>query len=290
MPSSLSAIREAQAELGLPPEDDILGSKDTPMESQSIHAYSDHPTPCYKRVLLKVSGESLGNVYTLDTGEVITFGLNDDRLEQVAREIVEAKNMLKVDFAIVTGGGNWWRGRSNNRMDSNQSDYIGMLGTVQNGIALEDALKQLGAEVRLNTTLGIRAVGEPFYPKPVKSDLDKGYIVICSGGLGEPGFTTDTTAAQRARGLDIPVVLYAKEGVNGIYTSDPKTDPNAKRIDELEHLDIVKRKLKVMDATAAAHAGEHGVDLVVYDGREPGILIKVLCEPEKYGTMVRTAA
>lgn len=244
----------------------------------------------YKRILLKLSGEAQGNTYTLEDGSTLVAGFDTSKMRLEAEEIIAVIKELEVELVIVVGGGNIFRGRDAIGLDKNTADYMGMLATVQNALALEDILKQEGVEVRMNSSLEIKDVAEPFIWKKTKRHLEKGRVVICAGGLGEPGFTTDTASAQRAMNLGCEAILMAKQGTDGIYDTDPNTNPDAAKFDEMTHLEIIERGLKVMDATAATHAREHAIEIVVYDGNQSGMLAKVLCEPDTYGTLVRTAA
>ncbi len=244
----------------------------------------------YRRVLLKLSGEAQGKEYPLEDGSSLVAGFDTKRMRSEAEEIKDAIDELGVEFVLVIGGGNIFRGKDADGIDKNTADYVGMLATVQNAMMFEDLLRQAGVNACMNSSLHIEEVCEPYRYKKVKSRLNKGQVVLCAGGLGEPGFTTDTTAAQRAMNLDCEAILMAKQGTDGIYDADPRTNPDANKLDILTHLDVIERDLKVMDATAATHAREHGIDIVVYDGSQPGMLAKVLCHPEQYGSVVRTAA
>ena len=245
-------------------------------------------TSKYKRVLLKLSGEAQGNTYRLEDGTSLVAGFNIEKMRSEAREIKEVISELKVEMAIVIGGGNIFRGKDARGIDKNTADYMGMLATVQNAMAFEDILVQEGIPAAMNSSIRIEEVAEPYLYKKAKHRLERGQVVICAGGLGEPGFTTDTASAQRAMNLDCQAILMAKQGTDGIYTGDPNKNPDATKFDEMTHLDIIERGLKVIDETAATHAKEHSIDIVVYDGNQPGMLAKVLCEPDVYGTLVRT--
>lgn len=242
----------------------------------------------YQRILVKLSGEAQGIVYVLENGQSLISGFDTEKMREEALELISVIDELRIEMVIVVGGGNIFRGRDAGGLDKNTADYMGMLATVQNALALEDIFKQEGVDVRMNSSLEIKDVAEPYIWKKVKRHLEKGRVVICAGGLGEPGFTTDTASAQRAMNLNCEAILMAKQGTDGVYTGDPKTDPGATKLAELTHFEIIERDLKVMDATAATHAREHDIDIVVYDGNQPGMLAKVLCEPEMYGTLVRT--
>lgn len=290
--SSLADIHQTQADLGTPPTDDMIDLEDTPMDSQSMH-HSDSSLPRkakWKRVLIKISGEANGNVYSLADGSTLVAGFNTEGMRVIVREIGDVIAEFGIDVAIVIGGGNIFRGRDAVGINPNTADYIGMLATVQNCLAFEDICIQEGVPAVMNSSLVIAEVAEPYRYKKAKHRLDNGQVVICAGGLGEPGFTTDTAAAQRALNLGCEAILMAKQGTDGVYDSDPKTNPDATKYPNLTHFQIIERGLKVMDATAATHAEAHDIEIVVYDGNQPGMLAKVLCEPDKYGTLVRTAA
>lgn len=247
----------------------------------------------YKRVLLKLSGEALGNSYIVQNGgetETLVSGFDMKKMRQVAKEIKKVLDNYGIELVIVIGGGNIFRGRDATGIDKNTADYMGMLATVANCLAFEDILKQLGVDVRMNTSLKIDEVAEPYRYKKAKRHLEKGRVVICGGGLGEPGFTTDTASAQRAMNLGCEAILMAKQGTDGIYDGDPRKDKNTKKLVDLTHFEIIERDLRVMDATAATHAREHDIDIVVYDGNQRGMLAKVLCKPRKHGSVVHSSS
>ncbi len=259
--------------------------------SQSVHnglGGDNKPTSKYKRILLKLSGEAQGKVYKLEDGTEFVSGFDTEKMRNTAKEIKAVHELLGVEIVIVIGGGNIFRGREARDIDSNTADYMGMLATVQNALAFEDLLKQEGVDVRMNSSLEITGVAEPYIWKKVRRHLQKGRFVICAGGLGEPGFTTDTASAQRALNLHCQAIFMAKQGTDGIYSANPDTNPEATKFSNLTHFEVIARDLEVMDATAATHAGEHNIDIVVYDGGVPGMLEKALCEPDKFGTLVRT--
>src|SRR6476661_4782426 len=190
-----------------------------------------------RRVVLKLSGEAFGG------GQL---GVNPDIVSQIAREIAAAVN--RVEIAIVVGGGNFFRGAelSQRGMDRGRADYMGMLGTVMNALALQDFLEQAGAQVRVQSAIQMTQVAEPYIPLRAERHLEKGRVVIFGAGAGLPYFSTDTVAAQRALEIDAQQVLVAKNGVDGVYTADPKKDPSATRIDRITYLDALKRGLKVV--------------------------------------------
>jgi uridylate kinase len=244
----------------------------------------------YKRILLKLSGEAQGKTYKLADGSTLVAGFDTEKMRQEAKEIKSVIEDLEIELVIVIGGGNIFRGKDAVGINKNTADYMGMLATVQNAMAFEHILNSEGVEAVMNSSLRIEEVAEPYLFKKASRRLQKGQVVICAGGLGEPGFTTDTAAAQRAMNLGCEAILMAKQGTDGIYTGDPKTNPDAIKMTEMTHLEVILKDLKVMDATAATHAKEHAIEIVVYEGNQPGMLAKVLCHPEIHGTLVRTAA
>lgn len=194
-----------------------------------------------RRVLLKLSGEAFGGG---------SLGVNPDVVSEIAKEIARASQ--KVEIAIVVGGGNFFRGAelSNRGMDRGRADYMGMLGTVMNALALQDFIEQAGADVRVQTAISMAQVAEPYLPLRAIRHLEKGRIVIFGAGAGLPYFSTDTVAAQRALEIHAEEVLVAKNGVDGVYSADPKKDPKAKKLAEISYQDALIQGLKVVDATA----------------------------------------
>jgi len=236
----------------------------------------------WKRVVLKLSGEAFAdaNGYSID-GDVVF---------QVAREIVDVRQGMDVDIAVVVGGGNIWRGAKGAGvgMDQAQSDYMGMLGTVINALALQDALERLGQPTRVQTALEMARIAEPYIRRRAIRHLEKGRVVILAAGLGDPFFTTDTPAAVRAAELSAQAVLKGTHsGVDGIYTADPRKDPTATRIDELSYMDALNRGLNVMDTTALTFCMDNDLPIVVFDVLAPGNLRRVLVGNEQIGTLVR---
>ena len=232
----------------------------------------------YKRILLKISGEALagGQEYGLST-EVIDF---------VAGE-VKAVHALGVQIAMVVGGGNIFRGvdGSARGMDRASADYMGMLATVINGLALQAGLEKAGVDTRVQTAIEMREVAEPFIRRRALRHLEKGRVVIFAGGTGNPYFTTDTTAALRAMEIGADVVFKATK-VDGVYTADPKTDPTATKFDELTYLEVLSRRLKVMDSTAISLCMDNRFPIVVFNLHERGRLRQLVCG-ERVGTLVR---
>jgi uridylate kinase len=238
--------------------------------------------PRWKRVVLKLSGEA----FAAPDG----YSIDGDVVFQVAREIVDVRRELEVDVAVVVGGGNIWRGAKGSQkgMDPAQADYMGMLATVINALALQDALERLGQETRVQTALAISQVAEPYIRRRAIRHLEKGRVVILGGGTGNPFFTTDTTAALRAAELDAEAVLKGTHGgVDGVYTADPKLDPSATKLDAVAYMDVLNRGLKVMDATAITFCMDQQLPIVVFDLLEPGNIARVLVGEEQIGTLVQ---
>jgi uridylate kinase len=232
----------------------------------------------YKRIMLKVSGEALAG----DEG----FGISPRMLNFLAGEI-EQVHRLGLQIAVVVGGGNILRGipASAEGMDRSSADYVGMLATVMNGLALQDALERLAIDTRVQTAIEMREVAEPFIRRRAIRHLEKGRVVIFVGGTGNPYFSTDTAAALRAMEVKCEVVFKATK-VDGVYTADPLLDPSAKKFDELSYIEVLNRQLKVMDSTAISLCMDNLFPIVVFNLHEPGIL-RQLVFGEKVGTIVR---
>ena len=223
------------------------------------------------RVVLKLSGEAFADSkgYSID-GDVVF---------QVAREIVDARQGLDVDVAVVVGGGNFWRGRTGamSGMDATQSDHIGMLGTVMNALALQDALERRGQEVRVQSAIEMPRIAEPYIRRRAMRHLEKGRVVIFAAGTGNPFFTTDTAAALRAAAVEAEALLKGTHsGVDGVYDADPRSNPEAVRFDEISYMDVMNRDLKVMDATAIAFCRDNKIPIVVFGMSEAGALRSIL--------------
>ena len=230
----------------------------------------------YKRVLLKLSGEFLTR-----NG----FGIEPEATQALAREIKAAYD-TGVQLAIVIGAGNLWRGaRQGVGMDRATADYIGMLATIMNALALQDALESLGVPTRVQTALTITQVAEPYIRRRALRHLEKERIVIFCGGTGNPFFSTDTAAALRALEVGAEVVLMAKNKVDGVYSDDPRKNPEAVRFDELTYLEVLNRGLQVMDTTAITLCMEAGLPIVVFDIFKPGALVGII-QGEKVGTLI----
>ena len=229
-----------------------------------------------RRVLLKLSGEAFGG------GQL---GVNPDVVSQIAREIAEAVD--RVEIAVVVGGGNFFRGAelSQRGMDRGRADYMGMLGTVMNALALQDFLEQAGAATRVQSAISMTQVAEPYIPRRAERHMEKGRVVIFGAGAGLPYFSTDTVAAQRALEIGASEVLVAKNGVDGVYTADPHKDPTATMIDRITYLDALQRGLKVVDSTAFSLCMDNGMDMRVF-GMEPAGNVTRALLGERIGTLV----
>lgn len=229
-----------------------------------------------RRVLLKLSGEAFGD------GQV---GVNPDVVAQMAREIAEGAK--KAEVAIVVGGGNFFRGAelSQRGMDRRRADYMGMLGTVMNALALQDFLEQAGAEVRVQSAISMTQVAEPYIPQRAIRHLEKGRIVVFGAGAGLPYFSTDTVAAQRALEILADEVLVAKNGVDGVYSTDPKTDPTAKKYEKLTYQEALVQGLKVVDSTAFSLCMDNKMPMVVF-GMEPAGNVTKAIHGKRLGTLV----
>lgn len=234
------------------------------------------PHSKFKRVLLKLSGEALAG----DDG----FGIDGQVARRFAEEIAGARRDLNVEIAVVVGGGNIWRGAEHPEMDPAQADFAGMLATVMNALALQDHLEKLEQPTRVMSAIEMPKVAEPYIYRRAIRHMEKERVVILAGGTGSPTFTTDTTASLRAVELGVEVLLMAKHGVDGVYTSDPKHNPNATRYEEMDHHDLLG--LGVMDGTAATHARANDMPMIVFDGLKHGGLEEILIDPGK-GTIVR---
>ena len=229
-----------------------------------------------RRVLLKLSGEAFGGG---------TLGVNPDIVSSIAREIAEAAKDAQI--AIVVGGGNFFRGAelSQRGMDRSRADYMGMLGTVMNALALQDFLEQAGQPVRVQSAIEMTQVAEPYIPLRAIRHLEKGRVVIFGAGAGLPYFSTDTVAGGGGGGIGADEVLVAKNGVDGVYDDAPRTNPNAVKLDEITYGDAMKRGLKVVDATAFALCRDNKMPMMVF-GMEPGGNIAKAIRGERLGTRV----
>ena len=232
--------------------------------------------PIYKRVLLKISGEALAGDQK--------FGISDETTNTVAKQIKELCD-LGVETAIVVGGGNFWRGRSSENMDRATADYMGMLATVMNALALESALNIHRVKARVQTAIEMREIAEPYARMKAISRLERKEVVIFGAGTGNPFFSTDTTAALRAAEMDAEVILLAKN-VDAVYSDDPETNPNAERYDSLTFKEVVDQDLKVMDLTAATLCRDNGIAIHVFGVAGEGNIMKAVCG-EKIGTIIK---
>ena len=230
----------------------------------------------YKRILLKLSGESLAGSKK--------NGIDFEKVLSICEEIKEIAS-IGVEVAIVVGGGNFWRGRSNQQMDRCTSDYIGMLGTTMNALAIGDAFKQLNQDIRVQTGVEMRQIAEFYIKDRAIKHLEKGRVVIFGCGTGSPFFSTDTAAALRANEINADALLKATN-VDGIYDQDPKKYPDAKKIPELTYLDVLNKKLNVMDTTATSLCMDNSLPIIVFNINKKHNLKKIITG-EKIGTVVK---
>ena len=231
----------------------------------------------YKRILLKLSGEALAG----PDG----YGINAQRAADIAQRVGQVRQM-DVDVAIVIGAGNLWRGRTGQEMGMDQAtaDYMGMLGTVMNALALMDALEKIKVETRVQSAIEMRTVAEPYIRRRAIRHLEKGRVVIFGGGTGNPYFSTDTAAALRAMEIDADILIKATK-VDGVYDSDPSQNPNAKKFDTLSYIETLNRKLEVMDSTAVSLCMENNLPILVLNLWDAKALLKAI-RGEKVGTLV----
>lgn len=234
----------------------------------------------FKRIVLKLSGEALAG----DQG----FGINPQVVEPLAKEIAELSKESGIEIAIVVGGGNIWRGLSGSAkgMDRASADYMGMIATVMNAIALQDALENAGVATRVQTAIEMQEVAEPYIRRRAIRHLEKGRIVIFAAGTGNPYFSTDTTAALRAAEIEADAILMAKKFADGVYDSDPKTNPNAVKFDELTYMDVISKELKVMDSTSTTLCKDNNIPIVVFSMDIPGNITRA-AKGEAIGTIVK---
>jgi len=239
-----------------------------------------HPKARWNRIVLKLSGEALA--------EKSGFGLDTDVLHQVATELYETKQELGVDIAVVVGGGNFWRGLkgAGQGMDQAQADYMGMLATVMNGLAFQDALERVGQQSRVMSAVEMPKVAEPYIRRRAERHMEKGRIVILAGGTGNPFFTTDTAAALRAAEISAQVILKGTHsGVDGVYTADPKIDKTATKYSHISYLEVINKGLKVMDSTAITFCRDNNLPIVVFNRLQRGNVKSILLG-EEIGTLV----
>lgn len=231
--------------------------------------------PKYNRVILKISGEALAGDQS--------FGIKEEMVQAVARQ-VKAVHDMGVEVAVVVGGGNFWRGRTSTSMDRATADYMGMLATIINAMALQDAFESIGIETRVQTAIEMQEVAEPYIRRKAIHHLETQKVVIFGGGTGNPFFSTDTTAALRAAEIDADIILLAKK-IDAVYSDDPATNPNAIRYDELTHQQVLEQNLKVMDSTAASLCRDNNIGIHVFALAEEGNVVKAVCG-EKIGTII----
>lgn len=230
----------------------------------------------YKRILLKISGEALA-------GEQ-KFGLDFDTVLKIC-ESVKVCAEMGVEIGIVVGGGNFWRGRSSGKMDRTRADHMGMLATVINALAIGDGLEQLGVPVRVQTAITMQQVAEPYIRNKAVRHFEKGRVVVFGCGTGNPFFSTDTAAALRAAEIDADIIFKATN-VDGVYDSDPKTNPDAKKYDELTHMDVLAKELHVMDSTAASLCMDNKIPILVFNLNDPDNIVRA-AKGETVGTIVK---
>lgn len=232
----------------------------------------------YRRVLLKLSGEALmgATPYGIDPMVAVSIASQIKRVHE-----------LDVQVAVVIGGGNIWRGisASTKGMERSTADYMGMVATVLNALALQEAAERAGVPTRVMTAIEMRDVAEPYIRRRAIRHMEKGRVVILAAGTGNPYFTTDTAAALRALELDADILLMAKNGIDGVYDADPRTHPNARRYERVSHQEAIERDLKVMDAAALSLCRENNVPILVFDIREDGAIERAV-EGEQVGTLV----
>ena len=229
--------------------------------------------PKYKRVLLKLSGEALAG----DRG----FGINNDVVNEIA-EAIKRVQEIGVEVAVVVGGGNFWRGRTSEGMDRTTADYIGMLATVMNSMALQDALENIGVQTRVQTAIEMKEIAEPYIRRKAVRHLEKDRVVIFGSGTGNPYFSTDTAAALRAE-MEAEIILLAKK-VDGVYDKDPVLHADAKKFDELSYIEVLQKELKVMDSTATSLCMDNNIPIKVFELTTENILKAV--HGENIGTTV----
>lgn len=233
------------------------------------------PKAKYKRVLLKLSGEAMAG----ENG----FGIDADMLGHICDYIKKISDM-GVEVAIVVGGGNFWRGRQAHHMERTTADYMGMLATIMNGQALQDALEYRGLDTRLQTSIEMRQIAELYIRRKAVRHLEKGRIVIFAGGTGNPFFSTDTCAALRASEINAEIILFGKT-VDGVYDSDPKENPNAKKYDKITFTEVLQKNLKVMDSTAASLCRDNHIPVRVFALKDAEDIVKAV-SGEAIGTII----
>ncbi|HKM30043.1 MAG TPA: UMP kinase [Bacilli bacterium] len=232
-----------------------------------------------KRIVLKISGEALGSEGTQ--------GINHIKVKEIAKEIKDLHDLGNIELSVVVGAGNIWRGRDAIEcgIERSSADYMGMLATILNALALQSALETLGCDTRVMTSLSIPSVAEPYIRRKALSHLEKDIIVIFGGGNGIPFFTTDTTAALRAAELGAKMVLMAKNGVDGVYDKNPRNNGDAKKFTKLTHEEVLEQHLEVMDLTASTLCAENNIDIYVFDMNKKGNIAKAATD-FSFGTLI----
>ncbi len=239
----------------------------------------------FRRVVLKLSGEAFADRST-------NFGIDALVVQRIAQEVADARRDLGIEIAVVVGGGNIWRGMvgATRGMDRARADYMGMLATVINALALQDALEAVDQDTRVQTAIAMAQVAEPFIPLRAIRHLEKGRIVVFAAGTGNPYFTTDTTAALRAAEIGAEAILKGTHsGVDGVYSADPRLDPDAVKLSEVSHFEVLNRGLKVMDSTAITFCMDNELPIIVFDVTAPGNIRRALIG-EAIGTLVSPGA
>ena len=229
----------------------------------------------YQRILLKISGEALGG----EKG----MGFDEPTMDAICGGVKKAHD-LGVQIGIVVGGGNFWRGRSSGSMDRTRADHMGMLATVINALGVADGLEQVGLDVRVQTAIAMQEVAEPYIRNRAVRHLEKGRVVVFGCGTGNPYFSTDPGAALRGAEIDAEVILKATM-VDGVYDSDPKKNPNAKKYDHLTYMEILNQNLQVMDMTAASFCNDRGIPFLVFSIEDPENIVRAVCG-ENVGTVI----
>ncbi len=236
-------------------------------------------TSRYRRIVLKLSGEALSGTEG--------FGIDPSIMQSIAKQVKDVAE-LGVEVAVVVGGGNIWRGKVGSEMGMYRTtaDYMGMLATVMNSLALQDSLEKLGIPTRVQTSIEMRQVAEPYIRRKAVRHLEKKRVVIFAAGVGNPYFSTDTTAALRAAEIEADVILMAKNNVDGVYSDDPKTNKNAKKYDTISYMDVLNEELGVMDLTASTLCMDNNIPLVVFSITEEGNIMRVV-QGETIGTTIK---
>lgn len=232
-----------------------------------------------KRIMIKLSGEALAGKNGI--------GIDPQTVKKIAREIKSAYDLNLCEIGVVVGGGNIFRGKLGDEMgiERASADYMGMIGTIINALALQNSLEALGVETRVLSSLNIPEVCEPYIRRKAISHLEKNRLVIFGGGTGNPFFTTDTTSALRAAEMDASIIYMAKNGIDGVYDKDPRGNPNAVRFTRLTHTEVLKRELQVMDSTAAALCNDNNIDICVFDMNVEGNIKRAILG-ENIGTLI----